>query len=194
MSLSALQQALARLYTDAGLRVRFLADAEATGRELGLTGDDLACWLALAPDRVQVFAASLQHKRFGAVNQLLPRSRAADPAGFATAFYAYAAQAIPAGSHKHRRDALAFVRHWLPQLQAHDGWRADLLRFEALSLYTQFAPRGLWLRCFRYRVWLTDLDPKYSERGLILWFGCKPLSRIPWYHLRVELPDLLRWK
>ena len=58
-----LESFLARLYTDAGMRARFLADADTETRLAGLSPADRAAVLKIDPVQLRLAARSFAHKR-----------------------------------------------------------------------------------------------------------------------------------
>ena len=154
MALTEIQAALAKLYTDAALRARWLADPPALAAELSLATEE-SQQLAGQADQLRAFAASLQQKRLQDVAKLLPRSYAAWGQQFGEVFRRHAAQYLPQGQHKQRADALAFsafVERLRPDDVGVSPWLIDVLRYEAACL--QAADPGCrWLlRRFHYAV------------------------------------------
>ena len=66
MSARALEEFLARLYTDAGLRQRFLSARERVARAANLDADEIASVLALDARDLELAARSFAHKRASA--------------------------------------------------------------------------------------------------------------------------------
>jgi hypothetical protein len=58
-----LESFLARLYTDAELRARFLADPDTEARRAGLSPADRAAVLKIDPIQLRLAARSFAHKR-----------------------------------------------------------------------------------------------------------------------------------
>ncbi len=86
MGLAAVQTALARLYTDAAWRDRFLAEPALAGPEAGLDAAETARLAALPPTQVELVATSLRRKRLGEVARLLPLTHRALKPRFAALF------------------------------------------------------------------------------------------------------------
>ncbi|MEZ0371158.1 MAG: hypothetical protein ACAI44_18840 [Candidatus Sericytochromatia bacterium] len=204
MGLAQLQQALARLYTDAAFRERFWtteANAELNpehkaelGRELGLNPAEIEQLVRLSRERLAYFADSLQQKRYHAVCKLLPRSHRLMPERFRSLFQAYAPTYLPSGSQKHQHDAVRFAAHAAadpsPDRAQAAPWQRELLRYEALPLRAQLQASGLLYACVRYPVWDSLVwDPATLGSGqrvpltLCLWFR----RRQGWFQLRVSL-------
>lgn len=130
MNLSLVQSALARLYTDTELRQRFLADPQATGRELALSPEE-AGWLAsIAAEQVEFFARSLVSKRARVVAKLLSGTARTLGHDFTRLFEEYAVRPMPGG---HREDACDFA-DWLARRPLAHPWLGDLARLEAAWL------------------------------------------------------------
>jgi hypothetical protein len=72
MSLLALQNTLARLYTDSAFRARFFEDPAGAGAEMGLTAAEQRQAAGLDRRQVERFALSLRQKRLGLARELLP--------------------------------------------------------------------------------------------------------------------------
>ena len=110
MGLEAVQAALARLYTDDGLRERFFAAREETAAAMGLAPDDASRVAAVDRGQVEAFAESLRIKRFGEVRDLVPRARAVlGDEALGERFFAVAPGFLPSGVYKHVADAMAFA-------------------------------------------------------------------------------------
>ena len=58
-----LESFLARLYTDAKMRARFLVDADTEARQAGLSPADRAAVLQIDPIQLRLAARSFAHKR-----------------------------------------------------------------------------------------------------------------------------------
>jgi hypothetical protein len=155
MALAEVQGALARLYTDAALPARYFADPVAVAPELGLSPEEARQLGALSAHRVEFFADTLRRKRLGEVRALLPRTHRLLGRAFVALFWQFAPTYVPRGIHKHRDDALAFVR-FLEQAARADGvtpaWALDLARYEAAWLQVAEPARRWTLRRFRYPV------------------------------------------
>ena len=71
MELTALQRAMAKLYTDAALRERFYADPQASAPALGLDAEAARYVASIDRREVEAFAASLGRKdRAGTRNRV----------------------------------------------------------------------------------------------------------------------------
>jgi hypothetical protein len=155
MALAEVQHALARLYTDAALPARFLADPLAVGTELGLTDEEARQLGTLSVQQIRFFAATLRRKRLGELRDLLPLTHRLLGQTFVALFWQFASTYVPRGIHKHRDDALAFVR-FLEQTVGAAGlrpaWALDLVRYEAARLEAAETARRWTLRRFRYPV------------------------------------------
>jgi hypothetical protein len=149
LALSETQNVLARLYTDAEFRERFLRAPGATGARAGLPPAE-AEQLAGEGDRLRLYARSLQHKRAGEVGRLLPLTRRLLGTSFRGLFLEYADTFVPNGLGKHREDALRFARFLAGC--ALPARAIDLARYEATGLELSAPGRCVRVRLFRYPV------------------------------------------
>lgn len=179
MSLLQFQNALARLYTDAGLRHRFVEDAEATGRELGLSEEETRQLAVLAADQVEFFARALVSKRGRVVSKLLPRTARALGDRFERLFARYASEPMPGG---HREDACGFAGWLFNRRELSPDWVADLARLEAGWLKMWRPGFGLLLLGFRYHA---DLVARAVAKG-----ESPAPARGPMLGIWVRLPGL----
>jgi hypothetical protein len=145
MGLADFQTVLARLFTDATLRARFLADPTGVGGELGLPPG------LLSEKQIQLFAESLVSKRHLEVQKLLPMTNRLYGEEFGGHFVRYAVAPMTDSLQKHRQDALAFAKFLLAQnAPGRTPWAREILRYETASLqfYTSSLPmRAVWFRC-----------------------------------------------
>ncbi|MES2570718.1 MAG: hypothetical protein V4710_11775 [Verrucomicrobiota bacterium] len=110
MGLAGLQQALARLYTDAGARDQLRADPAAFALRHGLSIKEVEA-LALLPG-IDDFAAALFRKRSGEALRAMPLLREVLGARLGPLFTRYAAAVPPGSNRTPALDALAFLE-WL---------------------------------------------------------------------------------
>ena len=136
MDLKEIQQALARLYTDASLRERFQRDPDQAARKEGWEQSTVAYLARVSACRMEQFARQLKGKRLGEVRDLLPRTAEALGGRFTGLFLVYADISVPSGVHKHRDDARDFaawaLRH--PAECPLNPCERDLLRYESIWL------------------------------------------------------------
>lgn len=200
MGLAQVQQALARLYTEASLREQFFAEAEACGAALGLSPVEVA-QIVEATGQIQFFAESLQRKRLNEVNRLLPLTRRALGRAFGTLFLRYAATFTPRGVRKHQADAIHFA-DCLAQLHLTENlaptWSAELARYEA-GWIAAWEPDCFWhTRRFQYPVraiaqaLAQGQTPAVSQRqlGWGVWFRPRPRGGV--WHWFFTSPFLKR--
>src|SRR5215203_4365823 len=109
MGLARVQWLLAQLYTDASLRERFFAHAQAVSEEYGLSPDEAQPLCQLSAAQVTFFADSLRRKRLNGVAKLLPLSVHALGKRFGELFTEFADTFVPSGTNKQRQDARAFA-------------------------------------------------------------------------------------
>jgi hypothetical protein len=152
MALAAVQQALARLYTDRDARERFWEDRAAAGAEWGLTPEEIEQLTTLSRAEVDRFAGGLRAKRRNEVAKLLPRT--ADTLGprLRALFAEYADASLPSGPGKHREDAMRFAA-WLAEHMATNapGRQSivDLASYEAACLTAFTSGRRIQIRFYR---------------------------------------------
>jgi len=177
MGLAEQQRLLARLYTDAAFRERFLADPRGQGETLGLAPTDVEQLSGLSPQQLGFFARSLYRKRLGEVRKLLPATRRALGPRFAALFQQFCDGYTPGGTKKHRDDALAFAA-FLRREWSVPPWIVDLARYEAAWLRAT-AGECVVLACwFRYPVGAmvrevaegNGLQPPDKRPTLAFWF------------------------
>jgi hypothetical protein len=155
MALAEVQRALARLYTDAALPARFRADPRAVGTELGLTAEEARQLGTLSVQQLRFFADTLRRKRLGEVRDLLPLTHRLLGQTFVALFWQFAPTYVPRGIHKHRDDALAFVRfleYTVGAAGLSPAWALNLARYEAARLEAAEPARRWTMRQFRYPV------------------------------------------
>ena len=179
MGLAESQKLLARLATDAALRVRFASEPGAVAVEFGLTSDEIRA-LPIGP--IEEFARSLIRKRRGEVESLLPCTfRALGTDRFASEFRRFASGSGLVGIKKHRDDAIAFAG-FLEREGA--GWVGDLARLEAAGMLA-YDPerRSSWIRLGHHP---SDLARSSIEPGsipkrrptLVVWWRASAKGRL----------------
>ena len=150
MDLKEIQQALARLYTDATLRERFQRDPDQAAQEEGWEQSTVAYLARVSACRMGQFARQLKGKRLGEVRDLLPRTAEALGGRFTDLFLVYADTSVLSGVHKHRDDARDFavwaLRH--PAECPLSPCERDLLRYE--SIWLQAGPGAFHFRVARF--------------------------------------------
>ncbi|WP_210254826.1 hypothetical protein [Methylocapsa sp. S129] len=153
MALSAVQAALARLFTDEAARAAFLRDPQGAGRSLGLDEGEANMLAAIAPKALRQFAGGLKAKRALDARKAMPLTAKALGEAFGRHFRA-AAQSAPAGASRVREAralamrlaALAHERKFEPK------WAGDLARYEAAFVEAAHRRFGLRLLWFGYPV------------------------------------------
>ena len=194
MGLSDVQRVLASLLTSAPLRARFLADPVGVGCELDLNAEDIALLKAFSTQEVARCARSLQAKRWGEIEKLLPLTVRAAQGGhvpLAALFQQFSQTYVPHGAKRHALDAIAFTA-WAGEQPAsafcstaygdQSGicqgnipikapcaiWLPDLLRYEAawLTANIDVRPRFCLIRRFRFSVHrMNEMLMKQSAMG-----------------------------
>lgn len=147
MSLSETQNLLVRLYTDADLRRRFLADAETIGRENNLTEQEIAEIARLLPAELNSFAETLFRKRLGAVEKTLSLTRKALGRKFELCFREFDREFHSASDRKHIALSIAFAR-FLESKTLEPAWAIDAARFESAQLEFYGLSRKFVVRSF----------------------------------------------
>jgi len=110
MGLAELQQAMAKLWTDAELRKKFIANPESSAHSLGLSSLESQRLASISAEQIESFAQSLRQKRLSSVRSLLPRTCHALGDSFSELFLIHTERFQPRGCHKHRDDALEFAK------------------------------------------------------------------------------------
>lgn len=155
MDLIITQLLLARFYTDATLRNRFIADPEAVAREFGLDSHQSSEFAQLSARQVSFFADSLIRKRLGEVCKLLPLTRTALGIRFDSLFRRFAQCHRLHMPKLHQSDAIAFCAFLEKAARAdfpEKPWALDMARFEAACLEANAAGRHWIVRLFRYPI------------------------------------------
>jgi hypothetical protein len=153
MALSAVQAALARLFTDEAARADFLRDPQAMGRALGLDARDAETLARLAPRALRQFAGSLRAKSALDARKRMPLTAQALGEAFADHWRA-AVASLPAGASRAdeaqalaaRVAALAGEKRLAPE------WIGDLARYEAAFVEAAQRRFGMRMRLFRFPV------------------------------------------
>ena len=179
MGLAQTQQVLAQLYTDTELRLRFFANPQAVGVELGLNGDE-AQQLAEFAAYINTFANSLKWKRLGEVRELLPRTAKVLGKDFTALFWQYAETYLPQGIKKHREDAIAFANYL--EKTTSDLVR-DLVRYEKIWLLTYQSDRCFQICWFNYAI---QSDYK-AQPTIAIWFRMSAIAKL--HHIVRSLPN-----
>jgi hypothetical protein len=114
MSLHGLQCALAQLFTDPAMRVRYATAPDAFADRFALSERDRAQLAALAASAVAYYAATLARKRRSETARLLPKTSLALGPAFVTTYEDWAQTTrLATGPRRYARDASAFCRHLL---------------------------------------------------------------------------------
>lgn len=158
MSLSEIQKLTARLYTDAELRRRFLAEPEKIGGAFDLSKNEIHELACVLPEELNFFAESLFYKRLREVEKLLPRTKQFLTADFETYFRGFSATFLPTSIKKHLEDAAHFADFLVGEIS--DEPLKDLIRYEKANLDFNGYGKLFLLRRFHF-------DPgEISREGL----------------------------
>lgn len=146
-----MQSLLARLYTDADLRERFLAEPDKIGRENSLNEKEIEQIAEVLPEELRFFAESLFHKRLHEVEKLLPLTQSGLGEKFAAYFREFSNQFVPNSIKKHLEDAIAFA-DFLEHQRLEPLWLSDLVRFERARLEFNNLGKRFIFRRFQYDI------------------------------------------
>ena len=155
MGLSEIEQILARLSTDEGLRRRFVDDPFALSRELGLSAAESRRLRREAAARYDSFAASSGEQRLVEMGKLLPLTHRVLGSRFAAHFKRYAAEREPGGIERLFGDAIDFAAYLEKSLRRErvgSGWTLELLRYERARLKAADPKRRLVAAFFRHDI------------------------------------------
>src|SRR5688500_14333786 len=155
MSLTDIEQILARLTTEPELRARFVENPFSLGRELGLTPARTRQLRREAAVRFDSFAATPRERRFVQVNKLLPLTHQVLRERFTAYFDRYVAEhGAPDFDHLFG-DVLHFAEYLEGKLRDDylgSGWTLDLLRFEKARVKAADPNRRLVVAYFRHDI------------------------------------------
>ena len=155
MSLSDIDQILARLSADEELRARFVENPFALGRELGLTPAGARQLRREAAARFNSFASTTRERRFVQVNKLLPLTHRVLGERFAHYFDRYVAEHGAVSVERLFGDVLRFAEYLEEKLEEDymgAGWTLDLLRFEKARVKAADPNRRLVVATFRHDI------------------------------------------
>src|SRR5688500_1802821 len=133
MSLTDIEQILARLTTEPELRARFVENPFSLGRELGLSPTRTRQLRREAAERYDSFAATPRERRFVQVNKLLPLTHRVLGSRFTHYFDRYVVEHGAVSVERLFGDVLHFAEYLEEKLRDDylgSGWTLDLLRFE----------------------------------------------------------------
>jgi hypothetical protein len=153
--MSELEQILARLSADEGLRGRFAEDPFAVGRELGLSVAEARRLTRAASKQFDSAAASARDRRFVEISKLLPLTQRALADRFAAHLRRYSEAHPPGGIERLFGDALGFadyLRERLREERVGSGWTIDLLRYEKARLKAADPRRRAVVQFFRHDI------------------------------------------
>src|SRR5215210_2883506 len=155
MSLSDIEQILARLSADETLRARFVENPFALGRELGLSPTRTRQLRREAAARYDSFAATPRERRFVQVNKLLPLTHRVLQSRFPNYFDRYVAEHGAVSVERLFGDVLHFAEYLEEKLRDDylgSGWTLDLLRFEKSRVKAADPKRRLVVAYFRHDI------------------------------------------
>jgi hypothetical protein len=168
-----LQQALARVLTDAKLRRQFLESGDTTNASA--TASSLQSLQGVSGQEIERAATTLYRKRRSQTKSLLPITCQALGEAYPRLFRTYVEQHHFNGLDAIQRDALEFVR-WLSQEEAVAAWQVDLARWESFRIAWASQRRICQLVCLRHDIpaWVsqgcdTKSPPNKRSRWFFLW-------------------------
>lgn len=150
-----IENILARLAADEGLRRRFVDDPFALGRELGLSATESRQLRRRAASRFDSFAETERERRFVEISKLLPLTKNVLGGRFAAHFKRFAAGHAGGGIERVFGDALDFAAYLEGRLREErvgPGWVLDLLRYEKTRLKAADPSRRLVVGYFRHDI------------------------------------------
>jgi|SRR5438105_10643189 len=155
MGLAEIEQILARLSTDEGLRSRFVDDPFALGRELGLSAAESRQLRREAAARFRSFASSSREQHLVEMSKLLPLTHRVLGGRFAAHFRRFAPAHKPGGIERLFGDAIDFAGYLERRLREErvgSGWTLELLRYERARLKAADPNRRLVAAFFRHDI------------------------------------------
>ena len=155
MSLTDIEQILARLSADEKLRARFVENPFALGRELGLSPTRTRQLRREAAERFDSFAATPRERRFVQVNKLLPLTHRVLQSRFTSYFDRYVAEHGDVSVEHLFGDVLHFAEYLEEKLKDDylgSGWTLDLVRFEKSRVKAADPNRRLVVATFRHDI------------------------------------------
>ncbi len=155
MSLTDIEQILARLSADKELRARFVENPFALGRELGLTPARTRQLRREAATRYDSFVATPRERRFVQVNKLLPLTHQVLRERFTNYFDRYVAEHGAVSFDRLFGDVLHFAEYLEERLREDylgSGWTLDLLRFEKSRVKAADPRRRFVVAYFRHDI------------------------------------------
>jgi hypothetical protein len=188
MSLTAVQQTLARIYTDSKLRDDFLTNPDVVGISLGLNCQEIQQLNQLSSQQVNLFALSLKRKRLGEIRKLLPLTNKVLEKKFDRLFFKYSEIYLPTGSKKHLLDSIAFsefIEQFLTTDNTQPVWLLDVLHYETIRL--KMFQGKQFIICDRFNYHLESLieslhsksQPLLNPQPTIgIWFKLTPNSQL----------------
>jgi hypothetical protein len=202
MSLSDIEQILARLSTEDELRARFVENPFALGRELGLTPTRTRQLRREAAARFDSFAATPRERRFVQVNKLLPLTHRVLQARFTHYFDLYVSEHGAVAVERLFGDVLRFAEYLEEKMRDDylgSGWTLDLLRFEKSRVKAADPNRRLVVAYFHHDisrlvrgVARKDKDAMFEvvvRRSVAVWWRRRP--RDPVRYAVFAAPKLL---
>ncbi|MBS1797757.1 MAG: hypothetical protein JSS81_28300 [Acidobacteria bacterium] len=149
MSLRHQQDLLARLYTDAEFRAKFLSDPQAGGREYELSAAETDEIATIVPEELEFFSETLFWKRLRETEKLLPLTKKALADEFSGYFRRFSGKFQPKTVKKHLEDAVAFCGY-LRKSAGPDDLTKDLAGYERARLVFFGSGRRIIVRRLRF--------------------------------------------
>ncbi len=154
MALVHIQSMLAKIYTDAELRQRFLLNPYAVATAHNLEDSDIEQIVELSKPQVEDFAVSLIYKRLGETRKKLSSTARVLGKKFPRLFFQYAKNSSPQGVKKHLKDALLFAQY-IERVAVKEevaSWAVDIMRYEINGMKAFLSPFTVSVAVFHYDV------------------------------------------
>ncbi len=144
MALAHIQSMLAKIYTDAELRQRFMLNPYDVASAHNLEDSEIEQIIELSKPQVEDFAVSLIYKRLGETRKKLSFTARMLGKKFPRLFFQYAKESSPQGVKKYLKDTLLFAKY-IERVAVKEEvapWSLEIMRYEIngmkafLSLFT----------------------------------------------------------
>lgn len=154
MALVHIQSLLARIYTDAPLRQRFLLNPDDVAREYHLEDFEIKQIMTLSKSQVENFAVSLIYKRLGEIRKKLFLTARLLGKKFPRLFFEYAKKSSPRGVKKHLKDTFLFTQYIKRMADKEEvpPWILEVMQYEVNGMKMFLSPVFLSIAIFRYDI------------------------------------------
>ena len=154
MALIHIQSMLAKIYTDAPLRQRFLSNPYEVAAEYHLDNVEIEQILELSKNQVHNFAVSLIYKRLGEVRKKLPFTARLLGKKFSRLFLQYAKEGSLQSTKKHIKDTFNFAKYIRRMAIKEEVpvWALEVMDYELMGMKVFFSSFLISVRVFCYDV------------------------------------------